>query len=267
MNRFCGFFVCGFAHFVENTYLCPVFLLPLVLPVRWKEIYRGLLQLLFPKCCPICRRVIDVTDDSADCICPDCLRVLPRTEQAVQRGNMTEELFSHDFPRFERGAAFLFYDHGHPIRAAIHTMKFHERPEIAYCLAREAAYEFLQSDFFDSIDIILPVPLHPKRLRQRGFNQSEYIARAISEATNIPMNTTLLTRERHTEQQALKRGEGRRKNVADAFSVNHPEELYKKHILLVDDLITTGATMSACMRALRPCRGARYSVFALCKAR
>lgn len=235
--------------------------------MSWKEWYRGLLQVLFPKCCPLCKRVIDDTGDSADCICSDCLRRLPRTEQAVKRGNMTEELFSHDFPRFHRGAAFLFYDHGHPIREAIHTMKFHERPEIAYCLAREATYEFLQSDFFDGIDIILPVPLHPKRLRQRGFNQSEYIARAISEVTKIPMDTTLLTRRRHTEQQALKRGKARKKNVENAFVVNHPEELYRKHILLVDDLITTGATMSACMKALQPCRGAEYSVFALCKAR
>ena len=146
-------------------------------------------------------------------------------------------------------------------------MKFHEHPEIATLLAKEAAYDFLQTDFFDGIDVIIPIPLHPKRLRERGFNQSEYIARALSEVTKIPMNTTLLTRRKHTAQQALLQGEERKSNMVNAFEVNHPEELYRKHILLVDDLITSGATMRACMQALQPCRGARYSVFALCKAR
>ncbi|MGM9826366.1 MAG: ComF family protein [Paludibacteraceae bacterium] len=228
------------------------------------SIFHSILQLLFPRCCPMCGRVID---DGEECICANCMQTLPRTEQATQRDNITEQLFSSDFSRFQRGAAFLFYDKGHPIRKAIHSMKFHEQPEIATLLAKEAAYDFLQTDFFEGIDIILPIPLHPKRLRERGFNQSEYIARALSEVTKIPMNTTLLTRRKHTAQQALLQGDERKNNMVNAFEVNHPEELYRKHILLVDDLITSGATMRACMQALQPCRGAHYSVFALCKAR
>ena len=212
----------------------------------------------------MCGKVID---DDMDCICPACMQTLPRTEQATQRDNITEQLFSSDFSRFQRGAAFLFYEKGHPIRKAIHSMKFHEQPDIATLLAKEAAYDFLQTDFFDGIDIIIPIPLHPKRLRERGFHQSEYIPRALSDGTKIPKNTKLLTRPKHTAQQALLQGDGRNAHMVNAFEVNHPEELYRKHILLVDDLITTGATMRACMQALKPCRGAHYSVFALCKAR
>ena len=111
------------------------------------------------------------------------------------------------------------------------------------------------------------MPLHPKRLRERGYNQAEYIARGISEITGIPIDTTHVTRIRNTPQQALQDGEERKTNVANAFAVNHPEEMRHKHILVVDDLITTGETMRSCLAAMKRFRGATFSVFALCKAR
>ena len=131
----------------------------------------------------------------------------------------------------------------------------------------QAAMEILYADFFDEIEVIVPMPLHPKRLRERGYNQAEYIAKGISEITGIPVDTTHVTRARNTPKQALQRGEARKANVADAFAVNHPEQLYHKHILVIDDLITTGETAKACLRGMRPIRGATFSVFALCKAR
>lgn len=229
----------------------------------WQYIFQSIAQVFYPHTCACCGKVMD----EATPFCPSCLRQLPRTEQASHRDNITEQCFSRRVDRFERGAAFLYYDKQNPIRQAIHTMKYYERPDIASFLARQAAYDFLSSDFFEGIDIIIPVPLHPKRLRERGFNQSEYIARAISEVTNIPVSTTLLTRSRYTHQQARQLRSSRQTNMLNAFLVNHPEELYRKHILLVDDLITTGETMTACIEALRVCRAARFSVFSLCKAR
>lgn len=127
--------------------------------------------------------------------------------------------------------------------------------------------EMQYADFFDGIDVIIPVPLHKNRLRSRGYNQSEYIARGLSDVTGIPMDTSHLTRVRDTPQQALLTGENRHHNVADAFAVNHPEQLYHQHILLVDDLFTTGETMRSCLKAMKRFRGAKFSVFALCKAR
>jgi len=126
--------------------------------------------------------------------------------------------------------------------------------------------EFQYSDFFDGIDIIMPVPLHPKRLRERGYNQSEYIAKGISEITGIPVDNTHVTRSRNTPKQALQKGDERKQNVSEAFTVNHPEQMYHKHILLVDDLITTGETAKACLHAMKKFRGASFSVFSLCKA-
>ena len=111
------------------------------------------------------------------------------------------------------------------------------------------------------------MPLHPKRLRERGYNQSEYIARGISDIIGVPVDTTHVIRSRNTPKQALQTGEERKRNVADAFAVHHPEQLYHKHILIVDDLITTGETVRSCLRAMRCIRGAHYTVFALCKAK
>lgn len=223
----------------------------------------GLLDIFFPRCCPICGSVLE---DNEIVICNQCLARLPRTEQSVLRGNLTEDLFA-GVHHFRRGAAFLFFDKNTNTQRLIHSMKYHERPEIAYALGREAACDFMQSDFFDGIDLIIPIPLHPKRLRERGFNQSEWIARALSETTNIPMDTSHVTRVRNNPQQALQSAQARETNVAGVFKVNHPEDLYHKHILIVDDLITTGATIRACIDAMKVCRGAEFSIFALGKAR
>ena len=226
-------------------------------------VFRSLLSLFYPHCCAMCGSLLE---DETITLCPECIRHLPRTEQCALRANMTDELFS-DLPRFQRAAAFLFFDKGAAIQHVIHKMKFHEQPRIAYDLAREASYDFMQADFFDGIDLIIPIPLHSKRLRERGYNQSEWIARALSEATGIPMDTTHVSRIRNNPQQALQKAKDRATNVEGVFAVNHPEELYRKHILIVDDLITTGSTVRACMKGMKVCRGAKFSVFALGKAR
>ena len=134
----------------------------------------------------------------------------------------------------ERAAAFLFFEKEHPIQQVIHKMKYADQPLIGYQLGRQAAMEMQYTDFFDGIEVIMPIPLHPKRLKERGYNQSEYIARGISEITGIPIDTTHVTRIKNTPKQALQNGEERKTNVAQAFEVNHPEQMYGKHILVVD---------------------------------
>jgi len=190
---------------------------------------------------------------------------LPRTEQARVRQNITEMVLDR-VPRMDKAAAFLFYEKDKPIQRLVHQMKYNEQPQIALQLGRQAAIEFQYADFFDGIDLLIPIPLHPKRERERGFNQSEFIARGISEVTGIPVDTTHVRRVKNTPKQALQSEKERRHNVADAFELNHPEQLYGKHILMVDDLITTGETMRSCIKAMRRVRGATFTVFALCKA-
>lgn len=209
-------------------------------------------------------------------LCPQCIEALPRTEQAVLQHNSTEMavlgrtsdmVAAAKVSHLKRAVSFLFYDKDSSIQRLIHKMKYADEPQIGYQLGRQAAMEMQDTDFFDEIEVIIPMPLHPKRLRERGYNQSEYIAKGISEYTGIPVDTTHVVRVRNTPKQALQGGEDRKTNVADAFAVRNPEQMYHKHILVVDDLITTGETMKACLHAMKKFRGATFSVFALCKAR
>lgn len=238
------------------------------------------LDLFYPHTCAMCRGYMDdgvsaIPRRERRVLCEDCLRTLPRTEQALIQDNDTEMTLwgavrsraaAKKVLHLDHAAAFLFFEKGHPVQDMIHAMKYAEQPEIGFYLGKQAAIEFQYTDFFDGIDIIMPVPLHPERLRERGYNQSEYIAAGLSKITGIPLDTTHLTRIRNTPKQAQRRGEERKQNVLDAFAVNHPEQLYHKHILLVDDIITTGETVRSCLSAMRLFRGAVFSVFALCKA-
>ncbi|MBR1427113.1 MAG: ComF family protein [Paludibacteraceae bacterium] len=223
----------------------------------------GVLDVLFP---PLCLACAQRPPEDGMPVCSTCLDALPRTEQAVLRGNITEELFLRS-PHFDHAAAFLFYDKGDIVQRLIHAIKFRNHPEAALWLGQEAAADMLHSYFFDGIDIIAPVPLHPRRLRQRGYNQSEYIARGIHNITAIPLDTTHLLRVRDTAQQALLTGQARQANTIDAFRITHPEDWYRKHILLVDDVVTTGSTLRACLQALSSVRGCRVSILTLAKAR
>ena len=238
----------------------------LYMPVHAK----ALLDLFFPRTCAMCERYIE-----EGWLCKRCMAHLPRTEQAHLRQNITEMAVMgqpSDMVRagkvmhVDKAAAFLFYEKDHPIQRLILRMKYEDRPQIGYQLGRQAAMEMQYADFFDGIDLIIPIPLHPRRMRERGYNQSEYIARGISEVTGIPVDIDHVTRIKNTPQQALQTGDERKQNVADAFMVHHPEQLYNKHILVVDDLITTGETMRSCLKAMKRFRKATFSVFALCKA-
>ena len=220
-------------------------------------------DLFYPNTCAICGQIVP----EGVVVCPDCLHRLRRTEQAFMRGNSTEDIF-RGAPKFVRGGVFFFFEHGSAVHNAIHRMKYGRfaNPQIAYALAKEAALDFMQSDFFDGIDAFMPVPLHPRRFRERGFNQSEWICKALSDMTGIPMDTTHLYRVRNNEHQARMTEQERQHNVTGIFELRYPEDLYRKHIMLVDDIITTGATLRSCMEALRPARGHRVSVFGLGKA-
>ena len=216
------------------------------------------MELFYPTLCPVC----DTPLEKGEYVCPTCRKSLRLTEQAVMRGNSTEQLFMGN-KRFERGGAYLFFEKGSEARQLILSFKFTRRPEIGYGMAKEAGEAFMTAGFFSGIDVIIPVPLHPRRLRERGYNQSEVIAEALGELTGIPVDTTHVLRIKNNRHQASLRGVERKKNVEEIFTVVHPEDMYRKHILLVDDVITTGSTLRSCMQAMSKFRGCRVSVFAL----
>lgn len=142
------------------------------------------------------------------------------------------------------------------------ALKFHAETEIAPLLGGLLAERLRRADF-DKIDLVLPVPLHPERRRTRGFDQAELIARATAREMSLPMRRDLLEKVRHTRPQALLRREQRLANMAGAFRV--AGTLPGANILLIDDVMTTGATMGDCARACREAGAAR--VYALTFAR
>ncbi len=224
-----------------------------------KDGWRGLLDLFYPSCCVLCGEVLEKTEQY---VCTQCLKRLPRTETAKNRGNRVEALFT-DINKVIRGAAFCYFTHDSDFRRLIHAVKYQGKAGLGEYLGAMAGEELKNSPFLDGIDLIVPVPLHKKRERKRGYNQAEYICRGLSRATGIPMDTTHLVRLRATPSQTALNAGQRRENIAGAFDIKDPQDWRGKHILLVDDIITTGATMRACIQKMTPIRKCRISVYAL----
>ena len=142
----------------------------------------------------------------------------------------------------------------------VYRLKYNNRPDIGEDMGRIMAREMQLSDFFSDIDVLLPVPLSRKRLRQRGYNQSEMLAIGISDITHLPIVTKALRRkEFHQSQTKLNRWE-RQENVADTFQLTDDSQLKGRHVLLIDDICTTGATLIACADALKGVEGIRISL-------
>jgi ComF family protein len=166
----------------------------------------------------------------------------------------------------ERAAAFSFYARGSRIRKLIHNLKYNGIKEIGPELGKIYASSLSSSGFTKDMDIIIPVPLHPSRQRQRGFNQSYLIASGIAEVTGLPLCTGLLRRVSLSGTQTRRSRYERWMNVEGIFSVTDPEKLAGRHILLVDDVITTGSTIESCAGELLKIGGVKVSVVALAYA-
>jgi len=162
-----------------------------------------------------------------------------------------------------KAAAFSFYTRDSRIRRLIHQLKYKGVKEIGHELGRIYARSLKSSGFLDDIDIIIPVPLHPTKKRQRGFNQSDIISQGISDVSGIPVDTSLLFRKTVTKTQTRKSRFDRWTNVQDIFSVTDFDKLRGLHILLVDDVITTGSTIEACVNEILKAEETKVSVVAL----
>jgi len=178
-----------------------------------------------------------------------------------------EQLFAGKVP-IERATGYFYYQKSSPYAQILYDIKYRNRPQMGRWLAARAAGELRNSGFFDDIEVIVPVPLHPSKLAERGYNQSDYLARGLSQALGIPVIDALKSTRAHGSQ-TRRSATDRWLNAQHTYALRQAKasQIENKHILLVDDVVTTGATLEACTHALLTAPGTQVTLFTLATAR
>ena len=227
-----------------------------------KDFLLDVASLVYPRVCNGCQQSLFKHEEF---ICNKCYLTLPKTNYHLQLENPIEKIF---FGRanIKTASSFLFFQKKGSVQKMMHALKYKNKPEVAHLLGKWYGQDLKKSEAFSNIDYIIPVPLHKKRLRKRGYNQSEHFAKGLSEALNIPILTNVLVKSKFTETQTHKSREERAENISTSFQLQNPESIQNKNILLVDDVITTGATTEACILKLQENTNATISVASIAYA-
>lgn len=231
---------------------------------RLTEWARALTDVVMPRTCPVCGAALQADERY---ICRGCLVQLPRTHLEDIEFNIMEQLFAGKVP-IERATGYFYYQKSSPYAQILFDIKYRNRPQMGQWLTARAAAELKPSGFFDDIGAIVPVPLHPSKLAERGYNQSDYLARGLSQALDIPVSKALVSTRAHGSQTRRSASE-RALNAKDTYALRKSitTSLEDTHILLIDDVVTTGATLEACAHALLAIPGTKVSLFTLATAR
>jgi len=223
-----------------------------------RDFFNDLLELFYPSLCVTCGRKL-VTQEKY--ICLHCLHDLPRTGFHKDPGNKVAQLFWGRVP-VEMATSWLYFRKGSRYQRLIHFLKYKGLHELGDEMGRLFGVD-LRSSPFAAVDVVVPVPLHWQRLRERGYNQSEGIAAGMAASLSLPLSTGNLVREKFTSTQTRKNRFERWQNVEGIFQVLKPEEFTGRHLLVVDDVVTTGSTLEAAVVALQEAGAARVSIATL----
>lgn len=210
------------------------------------EMARGLNALFFAPTCIVCHEALE---EGERYICTRCRATAPLTRFSREEHNPLREYLTAQLP-IEQAAALLYFRHAGRWRELIHNFKYHGRAPFAFEMGRWLGQELKQSDRYADLTAVVPLPLHPLRYISRSYNQSEWLAEGIAKELGIKVEARSVGRRRYTSPQALKPSYERAENVADAFTVRRPERLAGGHLLLVDDVLTTGSTMLSCAETM-----------------
>lgn len=221
------------------------------------------INLFYPEVCAACNNALFRGETT---ICTQCLYHLPKTNFHKLEGNPVEKQFwgkTHIFS----ATALYYFNKGERVQHLIHRLKYRSEKEVGALAGRILGQDLKDSDRFSSVDAIVPVPLHASKLRIRGFNQSDFLAAGLSEAMKTNFYPDFLIRQKATSTQTRKSRFARFENVDKVFKLNPEYPALPYHFLLVDDVITTGSTLSACADTLLEIPGSKVSIATIAYAR
>lgn len=226
------------------------------------KILGPLVHLFYPHVCTGCASDLLVDNEL---LCLNCLNDLPHTNFCKYNNNPVENIFRGRLVLSVATSGFYFTK-GTLIQTLIHEFKYNGNKEIGHHLGKIMGVRLLESNRFNGIDMLIPLPLFADKEFKRGYNQAKIICDGLSEAMNVPVVNNNVTRKRFTETQTKKHRAERWENVEGSFYVSNPGPLKGKHVLLVDDVVTTGATLEACGAEILKIEGSRLSIATLAYA-
>ena len=210
------------------------------------ELKHGIIHLFYPRLCEGCNRAL-LSEEEVLCI--GCNMHIPETGYHAIEDNETALRFAGRVP-FSNATSFAYFSNDGLLQHLLHGLKYRDKKEIGHFLGQRFAESLESADWIREIDLIIPVPLHEAKKASRGYNQSMMIAESMGELLHIPVSDNLLLRTKDTESQTKKTRTERVNNMAGAFKIKENAALAGKHILICDDVLTTGATLEACAQAL-----------------
>ncbi|MDB4921709.1 ComF family protein [Mucilaginibacter sp.] len=213
-------------------------------------------SLLFPELCVACRESLVANEHL---LCTDCRYNLPYTNFHLLPDNIVARQFWAKI-KLEAAVALFYFTKGGKIQNLMHQFKYNGMHQIGNLLGNMAGEQLNKNEIFNTVDFIIPVPLHKKRLKERGYNQSACFAEGLAAKLNAVVEDNNLVRAKSTETQTHKSRFARFENMQEVFAVSNPEKLINKHVLLVDDVITTGSTLEACGEQLLKVPGLKLSI-------
>lgn len=222
----------------------------------------ALLHILYPRTCAGCGK--DILPEQSQ-ICVQCLHQLPLTHFEKQANNPIEKILAGRV-HFQKATAQLYFHKHAALQQMIHQFKYKGKKEVGLQLGILMGNQLMKSGRFNDIEALIPLPLHESKKRIRGYNQAEVLCNGISEILNIPVVTNVIAKPIATETQTKKNRVQRWQNIEGKFKVVNNTSLMHKQVLLVDDVITTGATIESCAGALLNIDGLKLNIATLCCA-
>ena len=224
--------------------------------------FKSLLHLFFPPVCAGCKTVLVANENV---ICTKCRHEIPLTQHHLNSENEAIKKFYGRIP-VEHVSALVYFHKKGIVQELIHCLKYRGQEDIGTVLGEWYAEELISSQLLQTVDTIIPVPLHPKKLRERGYNQVTEFGNALSKKLEIPLNNSILFRQVYSKTQSQKNRLGRTEGIDTIFDVTFNEKDRNQHFLLIDDVITTGATLEVCAKALLKIPGAKISIVCMAMA-